>query len=113
MAGFAYANQSQTNSTVALAGWPPRSRGPLGPGLGGGAAPPKAAPGTDTTIIKSTATPALSPKSRRGTVLARAALGDSWPANGVVDEKLGRLAGGPDPSHEVGFRGDGAEAYFL
>ena len=113
MAGFADANQSQTNSTAALAGWPPRSRGALGPGLGGGAAPPKAAPGPDTTIIRSTAAPALSTKSQRGAVLARAALGNGWPGTGVVDDKLGRLAGGPDPSHEVGFRGDGAEADFL
>ena len=30
-------------------------------------------------------------------------------SGGVVDEKLDRLAGGPDPGHEVGFRRNGVK----
>ena len=109
MAGFADANQSQTNTTAALARWPPLSRAPLGPGFGCGAAAPKAAFSPDATVIGSPAAPADSAKPQRGAVLARAALGYGGPAAGLVAEKLGRLAGSPDPGHEVGFGRNGVK----
>ena len=109
MAGFADANQSQTNTTAALARWPPRSRRPLGPGFGSGAAAPKAAPGLDATVIGSPAAPAHSAKPQRDALLAGAALGNGWTAAGLVAQKLGRLAGCPDPGHEVGFGRNGVK----